>query len=184
MTVLFPEMDIEAGKWHIHRRRSSIIEESEESASPSVTLPRRTASYFRILMVISICLVLVTVLFGTLYSAHFRGLSHKTNLINQHNELQKKTQDQGQEQEQEHLPLQLLQQQHDHQDLNKKESVIVSYQNAIPNTLNSPVSVESHQSKLEDSITSASIGTPISYDITHNGFCSSADLCFSSFATA
>ena len=188
MTLLFPEMDIEAGKWHMHRQRSSIIEETEESVSPSVTLLRRIASYFRILTAISICLVLVTVLFGTLDSAHFRGLSHKKSLINQHNELQKQTQDQEQGQEQEHSQLQ-LQQQHDHRDWNEKESAIISYQNAIPNTLDSLDSVKNPQSKLEQSMTSASIGTPISYDITHNGFCSSADICFStsgttSFATA
>ena len=179
MTVLFPEMDIEAGKWHIHRQRSSIIEETEESVSPSVTLLRRIASYFRILTAIIICLVLITMLFGTLDSAHFRGLSHEKNLINQHNELQKQKQDQEQGQEQEHSQLQ-LQQQHDHRDWNEKESAIISYQNAIPNTLDSLDSVKNPQSKLEQSMTSASIGTPISYDITHNGFCSSADICFSS----
>ena len=91
-------------------------------------------------------------------------------------------------QEQEHSQLQ-LQQQHDHRDWNEKESAIISYQNAIPNTLDSLDSVKNPQSKLEQSMTSASIGTPISYDITHNGFCSSADICFStsgttSFATA
>ena len=163
----------------MHRQTSSISKETEESVSPSVTLLRRTASYFRILTAIIICLVLITMLFGTLDSAHFRSLSHEAYLINQHHKLQKQTQEQEQEQKQGQSQLQQLQQKHNHQDWNEKESAIVSYQSAMPNTLNSLDFNENPKNKHEQSITSASTGTPISYDITH-GFCSAADICFSS----